>query len=126
MAQSKALNNSQIIRAALVVLVSVLKNPRTRFVRSEVLAAQFGVNTYIYSLHEFTLSFLYSPLLRADRSLDAPLLRSLHPENSLALVSVIRDRSILRRSNYSCNQKNPHYFSKLEQSPLNIRILNDL
>jgi len=108
MAQSKALNNSLIICAALVVLVGFLDSGILGFVRSGVLAAQFGVNTYIYSLHEFTLSFLYYPLLRADRSPDAPLLRSLHPDNSLALVPAIRDRSILISSKHRCNQRNPH------------------
>jgi len=49
MAQSKALNNSQIIRAALVVLVGFFASGILGFVRSEVLTAQFGVNTYIYS-----------------------------------------------------------------------------
>ena len=49
MAQSKALNNSQIIRAALVVLVGFLASGILGFVRTGVLAAQFGGNTYINS-----------------------------------------------------------------------------
>ena len=73
MTQFYALNNSQIIFATLVMLVGFLASGIPRFVRTGVLAAQFGDYTYIYSYNEFTLSFLYSPLLRADRSPDAPL-----------------------------------------------------
>jgi peptidoglycan biosynthesis protein MviN/MurJ (putative lipid II flippase) len=55
-AQSKALHNSQIIRAALVVLVGFLTSGILGFVRTGVLALQFGAGAALDS-------FLYSPLL---------------------------------------------------------------
>lgn len=49
MAQSKALDNSQIIRAALVVLVGFLASGVLGFVRTGVIAAQFGAGTALDS-----------------------------------------------------------------------------